>query len=265
MPVSGHPAWTDKAYLREHQYRTDANLAARQSIYAWQRPRHDIARLVISLAGLTGVETVTDVGCGNGAYLAALARRGHDGHVLGVDLSAGMLRAARSRAPAAALAVADAAALPLPGDISDVTLAMHMLYHLPDPAAAVRELRRITRPGGRVLVGLNSEDHFREVREAIDQALADLSPSLPGTHDRLTLGHGERLLAACFGSVVRHDFTAELLVPDPRPVADYLRSTRLADEAPDADRLVAAVLDRLPVDPDGLIRITTHSGCLVCS
>lgn len=265
MPAGHHRSWTDRAYLRERQYRTDANLAARQSVYAWQRPRQDIARLVIDLAGLDGGELVTDVGCGNGAYLAELGRRGHPGPVLGLDLSPGMLRAARSRAPAAALAVADAAALPLPDQAGDVTLAAHMLYHLPEPAEAVRELRRVTRPGGRVLVGLNGDDHFREVREALDQALAGLGLAPPGTHDRLTLDHGERLLAGYFGTVVRHDFTAELLLPEPGPVADYVRSMRLADQVPDPERLVAGVLARLPADSGGLIRITTHSGCLVCS
>ena len=49
------------------QYRTDANLAARQSLYRWQRPRLDLPPLVLDLAGLRGSETVTDVGCANGA------------------------------------------------------------------------------------------------------------------------------------------------------------------------------------------------------
>jgi trans-aconitate methyltransferase len=64
----------------------------------WQHPRLDLPPLVLDLAGLRGSETITDAGCGNGAYLAELTRRGHAGQVLGIDLSAGMLYAARSRA-----------------------------------------------------------------------------------------------------------------------------------------------------------------------
>jgi SAM-dependent methyltransferase len=103
--------WTDQSYLRESQYKTDVNLAARQSIYAYQQPRIDLARETISLAALGGAEVVADVGCGNGRYLAGLARRGHAGPVLGVDMSPGMLLAARSGAPRASLMVADAMAL----------------------------------------------------------------------------------------------------------------------------------------------------------
>jgi SAM-dependent methyltransferase len=115
--------WTDQSYLRESQYKTDVNLAARQSIYAYQQPRIDLARETLGLAGLDGHETVADIGCGNGRYLAELARRGHAGPVLGADMSAGMLLAARNRAPRAVLLAADAAALPVRDAAADLTLA----------------------------------------------------------------------------------------------------------------------------------------------
>jgi len=65
--------YTDRSWLRDVQYRTDTNLAARQSIYAYQHPQLDLPAVVLGLAGLHGSETVADVGCGNGAYLAELA------------------------------------------------------------------------------------------------------------------------------------------------------------------------------------------------
>ena len=131
--------WADKSYLTSVQYRTDANLATRQSIYAYQDPPIDIAGSVADL--IVADEAVADVGCGNGAYLAGLTARGHRGHVLGVDMSPGMLAAARQRV-GYGLVAADATALPLRDSIADVTLAMHMLYHVQSAADAVRELRR---------------------------------------------------------------------------------------------------------------------------
>jgi SAM-dependent methyltransferase len=236
--------WTDRSWLQDIQYRTDANLAARQSIYAWQRPRLDLPGTVLGLAGLHGEEAVIDVGCGNGAYLAELARREHAGRVLGVDLSVGMLRAARDHT--VRLVAGDAAALPLRAAVSDVTLAVHMLYHVPEPAVAVRELRRITR--GRVLVVLNGQDHLRELRDLI--ATTYTRP------ERLRLDDGEELLASHFTSVVRHDFTGELLIPGPQPVEAYVRSMSLPDSH--------AILRRIATD-GGPFRIRTHSGCLICS
>jgi SAM-dependent methyltransferase len=277
---------TDRSFLRDVQYGTDANLAARQSIYAYQHPRIDLTARVLDLAAPARGEVVADVGCGNGAYLCELARRGFAGRVIGADLSFGMLRAARAAlrqargmaAPdeadataeassavpprgATALAGADVAALPLRDGCADLTLAMHMLYHVPDRAAAVRELRRVTRPGGRVVVGLNGSDSLKELWALIDAAGGgDLRPY----GERLRLDEGEALLRTVFSSVTRHDFTAELRIPGPEPVAAYVRSMSSVQASADPENLVAAVLSRLPNDPGCLFRITTHAGCLVC-
>jgi SAM-dependent methyltransferase len=257
--------YTDRSWLRDVQYRTDGNLAARQSIYAYQRPRLDLPAVVLGLAGLRGNETVADVGCGNGAYVAELAQRGHTGPVLGLDLSAGMLRAARRRVPGARLAVADAAALPVRDDAADLTLAMHMLYHVPEPSAAVRELRRITHPGGRVLVVLNGEDHHRELRGLIAAVLPDFTDGKPLGPARLRLDEGEELLAREFTSVTRHDFAGELVVPGRQPVEDYVRSMGLTRDLPDPEAFITAVVRLVVCDDQVPFRIRTHSGCLVCS
>jgi SAM-dependent methyltransferase len=270
MPADDAILLTDRDYLRQRQYRTDAHLAARQSIYQFQRPRIDLPAAVLRLAGLTGAETVADIGCGNGVYLAELVRRGHRGRVLGVDLSAGMLQAARAGAGPAGLLAGDAAALPLAGDVADVTLAPHMLYHVPDRPAAVRELRRITRPGGQLLVVLNAADHLAELCELAVAAAVDFG--LP-SHASLAeiradggvdLDTGTRLLQSEFSSVQRHEFVSELAVPGPEPILDYIASMRLVQSMADADRIVAAAARLIPAAQGGAIRIRTHTGCLVC-
>jgi SAM-dependent methyltransferase len=261
---------TDREYLRTRQYRTDANLAARQSIYQFQRPRVDLPAAVLGLAGLTGAEAIADIGCGNGIYLSELARRGHAGAAIGVDLSPGMLRAARARAGQARFVVGDAAALPLRDGAADVTLAPHMLHHVPDRLAAVRELRRITRDGGQVLTVLNGIDHLAELRDLMTQAAADIG--LPdvvwadngGITGGLSLDDGQELLAGVFGSVQRHDFRADLEVPGPEPVLEYLASMRYTQGMDEPRRLVDAASRHIRPAPDGVVRIRTWTGCLVC-
>ncbi len=260
--------WTDRAFLREVQYRTDANLAARQSIYAYQRPPVDLISLALDLAGPAGAEVVADIGCGNGRYLAELARRGYAGRVLGVDLSAGMLAAARRRIrgagwPGPALLVADASTLPLRDAAADLTLAMHMLYHVPEPGRAIDELRRVTAPGGRLLVVLNGGDHLAEMRDVIAAALTSISGDpVPPARERVSLGRGEELLRRVFGSVSRYDFVSKLVLPGSAPVVDYVRSMSEAKRVAAPELLIAAVADRLP---DAPFEVTTHSGCLVCT
>jgi ubiquinone/menaquinone biosynthesis C-methylase UbiE len=268
--------WNNAAFLRDVQYRTDANLAARQSIYAYQQPRFDLPARVIDLAAPAPGATVADVGCGNGAYLAELARRGFAGRVLGLDLSPGMLAAARDRLSAVggpalspvdglgavALIAADATALPLPDGVADLTLAMHMLYHVPDPSQAVRELRRVTRPGGRVAIVLNGRNHLRQLRDAVAAARAD--GIMRSQRERVTLDDGEALAEPYFSTVTRHDFVSELRLPDPGPILEYVRSMSGTQHAAAPERLVAAVASAFPAGPDAVITITTHTGCLIC-
>lgn len=264
MASDSSQLWASRSCLQNVQYRTDVNLAARQSIYAYQRPLIDLPAVVLGLAALHGHETVADTGCGNGAYLAELARRGHAGPLLGVDLSAGMLHSARRRASHAGLVVGDAAALPLPDDACDLALAAHMLYHVPSPPAAVRELRRITRPDGQVLVVLNGEDHLHELRDLITTALGNVTGKDIPIREPLTLDGGAELLADGFTSVTRHDFTGELLIPGPGPVEDYVRSMVITQNLPEPEDLVQAVANLLR-DGRTTFRVRTHSGCLVCS
>lgn len=271
MTRPGADLWTDRAFLRGEQYRTQANLAVRQSIYAYQQPPVDLPRWVLDLATPQAGETIADIGCGNGRYLAELARRGHTGPVLGLDLSPGMLATIRERTPGAALLNADAAALPLRDAAADLSLAMHMLYHVPDPRQAARELRRVTRPGGRVVVGLNGQDHLTQMREVVRAALTGLGQAGPGQADvpllgeRLGLDQGETLMRAEFGSVIRHEVIATLVLTDPEPVAAYVRSMSEAIRRTDTESLVAAVVGRLPSGPGAVFEVTTHSGGLICS
>ena len=254
--------WSDRVFLRDVQYQSDANLAARQSIYAYQRPPIDLPARVLELVDtsvLSPADVIADIGCGNGRYLAELARRGVRGQLIGADLSVGMLRAARSRAAAAGLIAADASRLPFRDGIAGLTLANHMLYHVPDPLAAAGELRRVTRPGGTVVVGLNGGGHMREMREAFSEA------GLGYPAERVTLDDGEALLGTVFTTVTRHDFPAQLRLPAPGPVADYVRSMSATRLYEDPEAAVSAVIARLfPNELASPCVISTHTGCLIC-
>jgi SAM-dependent methyltransferase len=267
VPIDDAQLLTDRTHLTHVQYRTDANLAARQSVYAYQVPKIDLAAAVLDLARLDGTETVAEIGCGNGIYLAELTRRRHGGRVLGADLSRGMLTAARTGAPGAGLVVGDAAGLPLGDEVADVTLAAHMLYHVPDGPAAAREFRRITRTGGQLLVVLNDADHLRELRELVEAVGVSFGREPGATwaqFEAMTVDRGAELLAELFSVVERHDLAGELLIPGPQPVIDYVASTWTAQSLPDPEAFTAAVTERVQFGPDGMFRVRTRSGVLIC-
>ncbi|MEU1278096.1 methyltransferase domain-containing protein [Streptomyces sp. NPDC005805] len=119
--------------------------------HTWRTARNSAAYLLGELRpGLA----VLDVGCGPGtitADLAALVAPG--GSVTGVDAAEGVLRTARATAEERGLDgvrfdVADVHALPFPDDSFDVVHAHQVLQHVGDPVRALRELRRVCRPGG---------------------------------------------------------------------------------------------------------------------
>jgi len=100
---------------------------------------------------------VLDVGCGAGEVCVELARRvGPAGRVCGVDLSAAMVEAAAAAAHAAGMTiehrVAGIHALPYPDASFDVVRAERVFQHIADPARALAEMIRVTRPAGRVMV-----------------------------------------------------------------------------------------------------------------
>lgn len=107
----------------------------------------------VAECGLQPGDRVLDAGCGTGRALGALrAAVGPAGTVLGVDLTPQMLAAAQraGRAAEGALLLADVARLPLRDEALDAVFAAGLIAHLPDPAANLRELSRVVRPGGRL-------------------------------------------------------------------------------------------------------------------
>lgn len=205
------------------QYASDANFRKRQRLWEHQDPPFDLVGWVLGLAAVGDGDRVLDVGCGNGVYMRSLARR--DVAAVGCDLSFGMLTAAGH-----VLAVnGDARRLPARTAAFDVVLAPHMLYHVPDRAAAAHELRRVLRPGGRCVVVTNGAGHMRELRELVEAAARTATPDWemrnPSTH-AFSLDNGAEQLRVAFASVelMRPVGVAPVIVHDPDVVADYVAS-----------------------------------------
>ena len=118
--------------------------------------------------------TVLEVGCGTGVVLRDLARLvGRGGRVAGIDPSRAVLAAARRFCRGTGISVrhGDGAKLPFTNDGFDVTLAVTVLLHVADPGAVVREMTRVTRPGGRVAV--QDQDFGTLALAHPDRALSD--------------------------------------------------------------------------------------------
>ncbi|MFE0025050.1 methyltransferase domain-containing protein [Amycolatopsis sp. NPDC059021] len=110
---------------------------------------------MLELAGEVTGRRILDAGCGAGPLFAALRDRG--AVLTGIDASAGILEQARRRLGAEAdLRVADLAGpLPFPDEAFDDVVASLVLHYLRDWGPALAELRRVLRPGGRLIVSVD--------------------------------------------------------------------------------------------------------------
>lgn len=115
-------------------------------------------RKAVKLAMLRSTDAVVDVACGTGDLSLRFARSGAGG-VIGVDFTFEMLPIAASKQSGTqkqqskiTLINGDAQALPLPDACADVVSIAFGIRNVVDPAAAIREFRRVLRPGGRLII-----------------------------------------------------------------------------------------------------------------
>src|SRR3954465_7098599 len=112
-------------------------------------PMEEMGREVMDRCELHGDETVLDAGCGSGRLTETLIERVPDGRVIGVDVSASMIDAARKRlGDGADLRVADLVGLDLGGDTVDVVFSTATFHWIADHDTLFASLRPALRPGG---------------------------------------------------------------------------------------------------------------------
>jgi len=116
---------------------------------ASDQPSQHLVRLAKRFSPASGKKAL-DIGCGTGAWLQVLSDNGAD--VCGIDISERAIEAARRRLPQAGLHVGPAETLPYEDDSFDIVTCLGSLEHFLDQPMALREMARVARPDGRILV-----------------------------------------------------------------------------------------------------------------
>ncbi len=146
----------------------------------------DLANEALRLVGLAPGERFLDVAAGTGGLSLPAARLGAE--VLATDWSPAMIERFRARARSEGLSNADARvmdchALELPDDGFDVTGSQFGVMLVPDQPAALREMVRVTKPGGRVLLIAYAFPPELEFLQLFVAALKTVAPGFPGLPD----------------------------------------------------------------------------------
>jgi SAM-dependent methyltransferase len=247
----------DPAYVR-YQYSDDEKLRIRietHDLYSERRGFHD---WVIAQVAAGPGQRLLDVGSGPGTDYHPLLP-GVD--VVALDTSLGMLARVRAKR-----VNGDAQALPFPHAAFDRVMCNHMLYHVPDKLAALREMRRVVRPRGRVTITANLRGSYANLWEMRNTALAELG---------LTPQHGTgywfaaedvELVASVFPGVRVELWNDAFVFPSSAPVLRYL-ATGPAGVADDEDRRRLFALLRPRIDAivarEGAFRVPKGAGCII--
>jgi ubiquinone/menaquinone biosynthesis C-methylase UbiE len=212
-----------------------------------------VAEDLLQAASLSPGERVLDVACGTGAVTRRAAKQvGDTGSVAGLDVNGGMLAVARSVTPPD-LDIdwyeTSAEAMPLPDEAFDVVLCQMGVQFIPDKRAALKEMRRVLSPEGRLL--LNVPGPTPAPFEILGQALArHIHPdSAAFCHAVFSLHEREEIWnlmnEAGFRDIEIEQAPKKLRVPPPADFLwQYVNSTPLANVVARDSNVTSAALEK---------------------
>lgn len=148
-----------------------------------------LAPELITFAGVRRGQRALDVGCGPGALTGPLVALLGADHVGAVDPSPSFAAACARRLPGVRVGVAAAEALPFPAAAFDHALAQLVVNFLADASRAMVELRRVTRPGGRVSAAVWDYADGMVLLRTFWGAAAALSPAAVEADERASMRH----------------------------------------------------------------------------
>nr|WP_249732310.1 class I SAM-dependent methyltransferase [Roseococcus sp. SDR] len=164
---------------------------------------------------------VLDAGCGTGSLSEALRARDATAAITGLDLAEPYLEAARQRVPDGEFRQGDMQSLPFADRGFDAALSLLVIAFVPDPALAVRELRRVTRPGGQVALAMWDFWGGMPAMRLFADTAAALFPSGAAWRARHYAGLvgqpgqlGGLLAQAGLGEIVEHDLPIRMEFTD---------------------------------------------------
>jgi ubiquinone/menaquinone biosynthesis C-methylase UbiE len=248
--------YTSAARLAD-QYSDARKLRIRQDTHRlYTENRAGFLEWVTELMDIRPGMTVVDAGCGRGIYHPVFER--HGARVIGIDRSLGMLRDSTT---ASLSIVGDAQALPLEDAMCDRVACNHVLYHVPDRALAMQELRRILRPGGRVVMATNGARNNERMYGVARLAASDLgrTDTFPRTSP-FRLEDVERVRAV-FPDVRVEIFESAFRFPEAEPALRYWRSMR---DDPELEAAMRPRIDEI-IRAEGCFRVPLVAGCFVAN
>jgi len=257
--------FTDQQYLKTDQYKDSSNLDARVEIhkrfsanpYGWMNWVFD------HLLALPANAKILELGCGPGyLWRENVSRIPSTWDITLSDLSSGMLDSAWRNLVVTGrnykFKEIDAQEIPFEDETFDAVIANHMLYHVPDKAKTIAEIKRVLKPKGCLFATTIGKNHHKEMANWIRQ----VSPKsdFDSFGSSFNLENGLEQLKQFFPQVTLSRYPDNLHVAEVKPIIAFIRSTmHVAEASEDAFEKLATELEQ-ELKEKGKIFIQKDSG-----
>ena len=256
---------SDQEFLLTDQYKDASNLDARIQLHqGFSTNKYGLQRWAFDQFNLPPVCRILDLGCGPANLWIENLDRIPDGwDITLTDFSPGMVEQAQENLGNCgrpfAFGLVDAQSIPYDDASFDAVIANHMLYHVPDRAKALSEMRRVLRPGGRFYTSTVGETHTRELFEIVNR----FDPEDKFLHEvpSFTLENGAPQLAPWFSEITLHRYEDDLKITEAEPLIAYVMSMVEAKSVFTDDKLGQLIAyAKGQIAAHGAIRITKDTG-----
>ena len=214
----------------KNQYQNASNISARINLHSlYSQNKQGWFPWIYEQAGISSDMEILEIGCGDGTlWKENLHSLPQKLHITLSDISEGMLRDARRAIgptdPRFSFAAFDCHSIPFPDQSFDLVLANHVLFYCEDIPAVCKEIRRVLKPGGRLLVGTYGKKHMQEVSRLVQDFDDRIVLSADRLYEKFGRENGAALLAPFFSSIQWETYPDSLLVPDAEPLISYILS-----------------------------------------
>jgi ubiquinone/menaquinone biosynthesis C-methylase UbiE len=258
---------SDQAYLLTKQYQNASNLNARIQLHArFSVNKYDWHLWIFDQFNLAPESRILELGCGPGDLWSQNLNRIPQGWDITLsDFSPGMLQEVQQNLRDSQrhfeFKVIDAQSIPYDDESFDAVIANHMLYHVPDRAKALSEMRRVLKPGGRFYASTIGRSHLQELDQLVSKFAPNAGPFGYRTQPHpFILESSLEEISQWFSRVTLRRYEDALVITEAEPLVAYILSGTWSDAFGDNKRTEFTKFVEQELARQGAIHVTKDSG-----
>ena len=214
----------------KQQYLNSSNISARIHLHTqYSRNKEGWFPWLYRMADMKPQEKVLELGCGDGSFwLENIRRIPSDTDAVLSDISDGIVRETKNKLsgafPRMHFRIVDAHDIPEKDNSFDVVLANHMLFYCEDLPLVFSEIRRVLKPGGRLVCSTYGASHMKEISKLVQEFDDRIVLSADVLYEKFGKENGYNILSPFFEDVRWHVYEDDLVVTKPEPLIAYIMS-----------------------------------------